>query len=97
MIFQYLSLVVAMVLLEMGVGIAAFVKKDEIKHSTHIEPLHLAIAGGVLFTIGFVQVIPLKSVYIFFIYFPVISSAISQQIISGGMMFYNFRQEHQNY
>lgn len=94
--FQYLSLVVAMVLLEMGVGIAAFVKKDEIKHSTHIEPLHLAIAGGVLFTIGFVQVIP-KSVYIFFIYFPIIFSAISQQIISGGMMFYNFRQVHQNY
>lgn len=94
--FQYLSLVVAMVLLEMGVGIAAFVKKDEIKHSTHIEPLHLAIAGGVLFTIGFVQVIP-KSVYIFFIYFPIIFTAISQQIISGGMMFYNFRQEHQNY
>lgn len=94
--FQYLLLVVAMVLLEMGVGIAAFVKKDEIKHSTHIEPLHLAIAGGVLFTIGFVQVIP-KSVYIFFIYFPIIFTAISQQIISGGLMFYNFRQEHQNY
>lgn len=66
--FQYLLLVVAMVLLEMGVGIAAFVKKDEIKHSTHIEPLHLAIAGGVLFTIGFVQVIPnlfIFSLYIF--------------------------------
>lgn len=86
-----------MVLLEVGVAIAAFVKKDEIDKYTNIKPLHLAIGGGVLLAIGFVQVIPLKSVYIFSIYFLIFFSAVSQQIVSGAMMFCNFRKERQDY